>query len=316
MTGPWADYGRPSGSEPGLVPGRNPYLRDEESLDESGSGTYQPPSAGNPYRSTPYPAPAEAVNPYLSRPDVPNPYVRDFSVPPSSYAMSDPYARDPYAGQWSPPNASGQHRSGRPQVLAGGYRSDSAHPRPAGRDWSLVVAVVVMVIIVGAAVAILFDHSNLPTAAPPPGDAPAANSPTTVRGQPAPSTGSAPTPTKSAVAHRATTGPVPAKTTTTKSDADLSAAKAAATAWVAAINRQQVTAAQALSCSAVKSKITASFVKSVAGSIIITSVTIDEPAAARPTATLEFTYQKTTDAKRLQDRLALIVESGRWTVCN
>jgi hypothetical protein len=72
-----------------------------------------------------------------------------------------------------------------------------------------------------------------------------------------------------------------------------------------------VGAAQALSCAAVRVKITASFVAAVAGSIKVTSI-VNSPSEG---TTLTFSYRKTTDISRQHDHLSLITEGGRWKVC-
>ncbi len=326
MTGPWAGYGREDGPEDAATSeqGRNPYLQAEPTQPEpvdrhlvdameptASDAPWQHPQRRNPYltgsdgtRPTGQ-HPATTSNSYRRNPYLQNPYL------PAAYAQQrnqpDTEAQNNTHGRWLDPTASD------PPALP-------AAPE-AVRDWSLIVASIVMVVIVAAAVLILLNRSGSTTAAPPTagtatvprsnGASPAmpGNSPRAVT---SPSGTDSPSGTEDANDSPSTTSIAPP---TSSTGITLVAARAAATAWVDAINRNQPAPARALSCAAVRANIDAAFVQSVAGSIIITSVTLDEPAGARPTGTLAFTYQKTTDAQRKQDHLRLIQESGRWEVC-
>ncbi len=291
MTGPWARYGRedspvhPYPDE--SVRGPNPYLRGQPAWPASG-GTRDHDSrrelrGPDTYWPDPAGRTAEASGSPAPNPYPPNPYVRDPYLP-------NPHSQNAHVGQPSPPNPYLPNEYGQWP----GRPPGTAQPaRPPGRDWSLIAAVVVMVIIVVAASVILFTLQGTPTAVPP-ASAPATSGPRTAGAPPDRATTAAATPSVTAV---------------------LAAARQAATAWVNAINRKQVSLAKELSCAAVVPEITAAFVKAVAGSLTVTSVTVADPTAAGAVGTLNFSYQKTGDVVRQHDHLALVVESGRWKVC-
>ncbi len=322
MTGPWAGYGREhSPDEVGRresEPESNPYLRGQsarhsaDAADPGGADSYwQNPARSNPYLSgsAPQDGPPghqpSAQNPYLRNPYLPNPYLPNPHDPYRTTGQRPPdsYPQRVYGPAVEYPNATGQP----PQPPPG-------HPpaQSAGQNWGLIAAAIVMVAIVIAAVAILFNRSDSTTATLPT-TAPGAGTVGVLPAPPARSAQLPPSVTDDPTTDPATTSSAPP---TTSTGAALLAARAAATAWVSAINRDQVGPAQALSCAAVKPKIDLAFVRSVAGSITVTSITIDDQAAARPTGTLFFSYQKTTDTQRKQDHLSLVLEAGRWKVCS
>ena len=185
----------------------------------------------------------------------------------------------------------------------------------------MIIAVVVMIAIVIASIVILFDPfdadtAGLPSGALSAGDSGNVSARPTSAPSPSPSTGSRIGPTTSAGTEESprtgaptpTAGRAPAEAGTAVSGA----AKLAAKSWVDALNKQRVGPAQALSCAAVRPKITASFVATVAGSIKVVSI-LKDPSAG--TTTLTFSYRKTTDTGRQHDHLSLITEAGSWKVC-
>ena len=202
-----------------------------------------------------------------------------------------------------------------------GGQVTSAVPPARAREsrGSLILAVIVMLGIVIASIAILLNPSGantvgLPAGAPSAGDSgDGGGRPTPPSGTPnaapiGPLAGSSGTgvPRTGAPTRSPARSPAPAAATVS------GAARLAATAWVAAVNERRVGPAQALSCSAVRAKITASFVATVAGSIKVVSI-VKDPSTGTPT--LSFSYLKTTDASRQHDHLSLVDEAGGWKVC-